>query len=103
MDGRIVLMATLAAVIWFLNAFFQRRSAFYARVQVPCLLAFTLGSRDCFVIWSAMAVQVAALMSLIIYVGSILVFNISTPVLAILAGMLLGVVLRMLEPKRGHA
>lgn len=103
MDGRIVLMATLATVIWFLNAFFQRRSAFYARVKVPCLLAFTLGSRDCFVIWSTMAVQVAALMSLITYVGSILVFNISTPVLAVLAGMLLGVAIKILKPKRGHA
>lgn len=102
MDGRIVIMAALTAVIWLLNAFFQRRSAFYARVRVPCLIAIILGSRDCFVIWSTMAVQVAALMSLITYVGSILVFNISTPVLAVLAGMLLGVAIKLLEPKSGY-
>jgi uncharacterized RDD family membrane protein YckC len=51
-----------------------------------------------------MAVQVAALMSLIVYIGLFLVFGVFTPALAVLVGMLLGVILRLLEPKQsGHA
>ena len=104
MDGRLTAMVLLTLFVWLLNAFFQRRSVFYPRVKVPCLLAFALGSRDCFIIWSSMAVQVAALMSLLVYIGLFLVFGVFNPALAVLVGMLLGVILKSLEPKQsGHA
>lgn len=103
MDGRVAAMMLLTLFVWLLNAFFQRRSVFYPRVKVPCLLAFALGSRDCFVIWSSMAVQVAALMSLLIYISMSVIFGVFIPIPAVLLGMLLGVILRLLEPKRrGH-
>lgn len=100
MDGRVIAMGILTLLVWLLNAFFQRRSVFYPRVKVPCLLAFALGSRDCFIIWSSMAVQIAALMSLLIYISLFVIFGISAPTLAVLVGMLLGVILRLLEPKK---
>ncbi|MCB9123347.1 MAG: hypothetical protein H6643_02385 [Caldilineaceae bacterium] len=57
MDGRIVLMATLAAVIWFLNAFFQRRSAFYAESSaLPASINTRLTRLFCNMAFSVMAV-----------------------------------------------
>lgn len=97
-DGRIIVLAGFTFILWGINATAQRWSTSAPRVLVSTVVARFAGSRDRYVIWRNLTIQIGVVFNLVFYSVMLILFDRSTLMLSGVAAFML--MLALLANKR---
>jgi hypothetical protein len=97
-DGRIIVLTGFTFILWGVNAAAQRWSTSASRVLVSTVVARFAGSRDRYVIWRNLTIQIGVVFNLVFYSVMLILFDRSNLMLSGVAAFML--MLALLAYKR---